>query len=368
MTSRRTLAGLAALLAAALPTAAAQPAAAQPGAAQGLAPVADPGGPYSLECTGDKTFIEVDGSASYDPDGTPVTFEWYEECEHGYFDLASSAKAIFVLESGGMCEHECSHLELRVTSGGETTRERFSIVVEDTTPPVMVCPPDQVAVWGASTDPLDMGMGYAEDDCSNQPVVTWVDSFIPGEECSGIEETIKRDWIASDACGNFAEDTQYITLLSPSGGCNGTPPTNLELDPKVCENLLDPTERSGLFRANLLSRKFFNVMNVDPMSVRLFRLDQPTKRVRPFMPRRSPIGDFIKAAAFQFKTCSPSGQDKQLDISFRFVKSKVIDTLELEALADGETVTIVLAGRTKDGVAFWAGDMLTVDQPEEPQQ
>ena len=327
---------------------------------QGAPPVALPGGPYLVECAGSTTFVEVDGSASYDPDGTPVTYEWFEECELGFFDHAHSAKAVFVLENDAPCGHECSHIELRVTSGGQTTRERFTIAVADTTPPALLCPQDQVAVWGASLSPLYMGMAGASDACGGEPVVNWVDTHIPGEQCSGIEEVIKRDWIASDACGNFSEDTQYITLLSPSGGCHGTPPTNLELDPGVCENVFDLGDGSAFFRANLLGRGAFQVAEVDPASVRLFRLDQPTQRVRAFRPRRTPMGDWIKAAAFQFKTCSPAGQDGNLDLSFRFLRKQVGAGLGLDELAPGTRVTLVLAGRTRDGLAFWAGDDLVI--------
>jgi hypothetical protein len=347
---------LATLLATSLP-ALASPA---PLAAAGSPPIAIPGGPYVVECSGGPIEIAVDGSASYDPDGTPISYEWFEECEGGYFDHAHSAQAIFVVEDPAECGYECSHLELRVTSGGVTTRERFSVAIQDTTPPDLALPPDQVAIWGAPCTPAEMGLALASDLCGGVPFVTWSDSFVPGESCAAIEEILEREWSASDACGNFAQGTQRIVLLSPSGGCFGTPPTNLELDPKVCVNTFDKSRLFGLFRANLLGRGAFHVADVDPQSVRLFRLDLPAGIANPLMPQNAPIGDWIKASAFTFKACSPLGKDNQLDLSFVFQRFKMIQALELLEVEPGTHLIIILAGRTKLGVAFWAGDELVI--------
>lgn len=327
----------------------------------GSPPIAIPGGPYIAECQGGPSqSITVDGSASFDPDGTPLSYYWFDECESGHFENTHSAVATFVIDGKGECGYECTHLELRVTSGGVTTRERFSVSIQDTARPELTIPQNQVAVWGASCTPADMGLATVYDHCGGTPFVTWVDSFVPGESCSGIEEIIERRWSAADACGNFAEATQRIYLLSPSGGCFGTPPTNLEIDPKVCVNTLDKTKLQGLFRVNLLGRGAFHVADVDPLSVRLFRLDLPAQRISPLLPRKVPIGDWIKASAFTFAACSPLGKDTQLDTSFVFQRHNLIQTLGLAAVAPGTHLVLVLAGRTKSGVVFWAGDELVV--------
>ena len=350
MTRRPTPSTLALLLSAA-------PAAA--GLPEGQPPVPVIGGPFVAECSGHYTTIHLDGGASYDPDGTPVTFEWYEECEHGWFEETNGAEAVFVMETDP-CGHECSHLELRVTSGGDTVHERFTVAVEDTTAPVLEVPPDQVAVWGVSMSPAAMGMATASDACGGEAVLNWVDHRGAGEPCSGIEEIVEREWFASDACGNFSQGIQRIVLLSPSGGCSGTPPTNLELDPRVCENELDPSHKRGLFRANLLGRDAFDVTGVLPHSVRLFRLDEPARSVFPIRPGRTPIGDWVRASAFEFSACSPRGRDQSLDLSFRFRRRQVIEGLGLDDLEHGQRVTLVLAGRTESGNLFWAADDLTI--------
>jgi hypothetical protein len=350
---RRTALRLATLIGTSLSaTAAALPA--------GSPPIAIPGGPYVAECQGGPAQrIPVDGSASFDPDGTPLTYHWFEECEGGYFENAHSARAVFVVEDVGQCGYQCTHLELRVTSGGVTTKERFAVSIQDTARPELFIPQNQVAVWGASCTPAEMGLATAFDHCGGMPVVTWVDRFVPGEPCSGIEEIIARRWSAVDACGNYAEATQKIYLLSPSGGCFGTPPTNLEIDPKVCVNTFDKSKPNGLFRVNLLGRGAFHVADVEPRSLRLFRLDLPTGRLSPLL-RQVSVGDWIEATAMTFSDCSPLGQDRQLDMSLLFPRPKLMRVLELYAVEPGTHLVLVLAGITKSGVVFWAGNELVV--------
>ena len=49
-------------------------------------PVADPNGPYVEECQGPVTAVQLDGSASFDPDGDPITFEWQSDCPGAAID------------------------------------------------------------------------------------------------------------------------------------------------------------------------------------------------------------------------------------------------------------------------------------------
>ncbi|HTF88897.1 MAG TPA: hypothetical protein VK843_10845, partial [Planctomycetota bacterium] len=49
------------------------------------------------------TSVQLDGSASFDPDGTPVTFLWFEECPFATFPDPTSATPIFQLDMTGVC-------------------------------------------------------------------------------------------------------------------------------------------------------------------------------------------------------------------------------------------------------------------------
>src|SRR6185503_373205 len=127
--------------------------------AQGEAPpVCNNGGPYVAECTGPVTAVGLDGSASFDPDGTPVTFFWFDECPFGSFDDPTSATTNFIIDSTGVCSRQCV-IVLRVTSGGVTVPCQTTVTVQDTTAPVITCPSDVIELWtvgpaGGQTDPL----------------------------------------------------------------------------------------------------------------------------------------------------------------------------------------------------------------------
>jgi hypothetical protein len=105
-------------------------------------PVCISGTPYVAECTGPITLVPVDGTQSFDPDGTPVTFFWFDECTFGSFQDPTDPQTNWIMDNTGFCIRTCIHIDLRVTSGGETTVCQASITVQDTTAPVITCPSD----------------------------------------------------------------------------------------------------------------------------------------------------------------------------------------------------------------------------------
>src|SRR5687768_16219514 len=124
------------------------------------------------------TNVQLDGSASFDPDGTPVTFVWYEECPFGTFPDPTSPTPIYVIDMTGVCSRTCV-VALRVSSGGETSVKVFTVTVQDSTAPVLTIPPDVVGIWGDPTSPAATGTATAVDNCDPAPVVTFTDVIIP---------------------------------------------------------------------------------------------------------------------------------------------------------------------------------------------
>ena len=89
------------------------------------------------------------------------------------------------------------------------------IVIVDTTPPEVSCPPNVTVECGDDMSPETLGYATAVDNCDPNPMVTIIiDQAFPGG-CPG-ELTIFRVWSATDICGNGESSNicfQQITVL-----------------------------------------------------------------------------------------------------------------------------------------------------------
>ncbi len=109
---------------------------------------------------------------------------------------------------------------------GNTATCSSSILVEDTTAPLISCPGDVNAICDISTDPATTGTATAVDNCDGEPVITYADVLIEGN-CPII---LNRTWTATDDCGNTATCIQTIEVT------DNTPPQI------VCAVAISPIE------------------------------------------------------------------------------------------------------------------------------
>ncbi len=135
------------------------------------APLADAGSPQQVECVSiGAADVVLDGSASSDPDSTPgtnddiVSFEWYE----GGFLLGSGETLLANLDLG---EHV---ITLVVTdSAAETSEAEVTVVIEDTTPPIVTVSLEQISLWPPNHMLVDVGLAFeAVDACDPAPVAS----------------------------------------------------------------------------------------------------------------------------------------------------------------------------------------------------
>ncbi len=108
------------------------------------------------------------------------------------------------------------------------------ITVQDTSLPIISCPPDTTIACDATTDTTNLGVATATDNCGPPPFINYQDSLVPGV-CGG-NSILYRIWQAQDDCGNTTSCIQTITiedLASPIINnvpgdtivpCDGVPP------------------------------------------------------------------------------------------------------------------------------------------------
>jgi hypothetical protein len=83
--------------------------------------------------------------------------------------------------------------------------------VLDTTPPVIVCPPDATVECDASRNPDSTGWATATDNCDPAPLISYSDyPNLCG--CGGYTGQINRVWTATDHCGNSSQCVQRIIV------------------------------------------------------------------------------------------------------------------------------------------------------------
>ena len=80
-----------------------------------------------------------------------------------------------------------------------------TLLLNDTTAPTILCPPDLALGCGEDLEPAATGFATATDACGTV-IVTYVDAPLTSEE------GIARIWTATDACGNTASCQQSIAL------------------------------------------------------------------------------------------------------------------------------------------------------------
>ena len=187
-------------------------------------PVSDPNGPYVAECAGMTTAVDLDGTGSSDPEGSPLTYVWSKDCPEGSFDDPTSATSIFTINTSTTCTVICN-VSLVVTDAGDpplsSTSVSTTVTVSDTTAPLIVCPADATIECDASSNPSATGTATATDSCDPALTMSNVDSVTLGA-CPG-ESSISRSWTATDDCGNAstcAQSIQIVDTTPPAIQCN----------------------------------------------------------------------------------------------------------------------------------------------------
>lgn len=318
-------------------------------------PVCAFGGPYNAECTGASTPVPIDGSGSFDPDGTQITTQWFEECPFGFVDDPTSLQANYVIDMTGQCFRQC-FLVLRVTSGNQLVVCGDWVTVTDSTAPSLSLPADVTAPWGTiNTTPAGTGFATASDLCDPAPVVTFFDTIIP-QQGPGHEQTIIRTWTATDRCNYSVSEDQVITLTSPSAGGN----FSLEMDVTTCADVLDRSTPNPRMSFSLLGRPNLKVAQINRTTIRLSRQADPLTFIAPPNPYKYSAQQIGVFAALQFGDCNPQGNDGIADLRLEFSYAELMTVLGLENEPAGTIVPLQIFGNRTNGTPWIAYGQIEV--------
>ncbi|MGB2808797.1 MAG: hypothetical protein WBC22_13720, partial [Sedimentisphaerales bacterium] len=110
-------------------------------------------------------------------------------------------------------------LEVIDKVGASDTNE-VTIIVQDTTPPDINCPPDVTLECPAETTPSATGKATATDTCGTV-TITHSDQWQPS---CGNAGTLARTWTATDESGNSSTCVQIITVVDTTPPAITCPP------------------------------------------------------------------------------------------------------------------------------------------------
>jgi hypothetical protein len=178
-------------------------------------PVADAGGPYDVQCGGTTTAVPLDGSASLDLEGRPMTYSWATDCASASFDDPTSPTPTLTVNTSNGCSINCS-VTLTVTDdAGSTDTDTASVAITDTVAPVIVCPPDitlectgDCGVQASDPRLVPFFAGASATDlCDPSPQIS---NNAPAFFGMGPTEVT---FTAQDDCGNISTCTANVTVV-----------------------------------------------------------------------------------------------------------------------------------------------------------
>ncbi len=130
-------------------------------------PVANAGPDQTIECDR-RGIVTLDGSASSDPDGDPITYEWKQVSGTPVTLTVSGAKATFAAAPPGVYK-----FQLTVTDDkGASSTDNVVITIRDTVPPVIAVRFSPDMLWPPNHKMMDISALIAVTDaCDLNPTV-----------------------------------------------------------------------------------------------------------------------------------------------------------------------------------------------------
>ncbi len=180
----------------------------------------------TIDCDGPTDTTATGVATAVDNCGPPPTLSYRDSIE------SSTCGGNLTIYRIWSAEDECMNIAECIQT----------ITVQDTSLPVISCPPDSTVACDAATDTSSLGIATAVDNCGPAPTIIFADSTVQGN--CGNNYEIYRIWTATDECGNASSCIQLITVedlsfpiinnvpndtIVPCGGVPPAPAIGLEI-------------------------------------------------------------------------------------------------------------------------------------------
>ncbi|MEE9296703.1 MAG: thrombospondin type 3 repeat-containing protein [Phycisphaerae bacterium] len=175
-------------------------------------PECAPSGPYSAECAGATTTVQLDGSGSSDPNpGDTLTFAWTTDCPGGSFDDPNSPTPLLTVSSVAPCPLVCN-VTLTVTDNRDASDTcSTTVTINDTTAPVLSVDTTPITVTDvdcSGDEAVTLPTATATDICGAATVTNDAPVTFPADTTTTVTFT------ATDACGNTSSTAAVdVTVL-----------------------------------------------------------------------------------------------------------------------------------------------------------
>jgi hypothetical protein len=148
----------------------------------------------AIGCDADTSVGTLGEATASDELGQPVSLDFADEI------VPADCGGRYIILRTWTAQSEC----------GDIAQAVQTIVVDDTTMPVVTAPADAAVACGADIGTAVLGEATAMDNCDSEPSVSFDDVIIDG--ICGSSYVIERVWRATDQCGNIGEAVQTITV------------------------------------------------------------------------------------------------------------------------------------------------------------
>lgn len=130
-------------------------------------PVANAGADQTIECNRGGT-VTLDGSASYDPDGEPITYAWKQVSGTTVSLTVTGATATFTAAPPGVYEFQLTVID----NNGASASDNVVVTIRDTTPPNLLVNLSPNSLWPPNHKMVDITANITVTDaCDAKPTV-----------------------------------------------------------------------------------------------------------------------------------------------------------------------------------------------------